>query len=109
MAKADSNQSWSSGTTSLGTPGARHTDDLKVINGIGPKLESTLNAFGIKSWEQLAALSAEDTAKVDAALEEFPGRITRDKWVAQAADLVRRFPDPSDRPDRKNLLNQAPG
>ena len=47
-------------------------------------------------------------AKVDAALEEFPGRITRDEWVAQAADLDERFPDGANRRDRRIFLNEAP-
>ncbi|NND01597.1 MAG: hypothetical protein HKN91_02320 [Acidimicrobiia bacterium] len=98
---------WSSGETSLGTPAAAHRDDLKVINGIGPKLERTLNGFGIQSWEQLAELTDEQVVIVEEALEEFPGRITRDEWLSQAADLVQRFPDRSNRPDRKTYLNES--
>lgn len=98
---------WAEGETTLGTPGASHSDDLKVISGIGPKLARTLNGFGIQSWEQLAALGEGEVVKVEEALEEFPGRITRDEWVSQAADLVRRFPDRATRPDRKAYLNEA--
>ena len=100
--------SWQQGTTSLGTPGAAHRDDLKVINGVGPALEELLNSFGIRSWEQLAALTESEVATVDAALEEFPGRIHRDEWVGQARDLVKRFPDVATRPDRDTYLNEAP-
>ena len=99
---------WSDGETALGTPGAGHRDDLKVISGIGPKLESTLNNFGIKSWEQLATLSDEQVATVEEALDEFPGRIVRDQWVSQAAALVTRFPDRANRPNRKTYLHEAP-
>jgi predicted flap endonuclease-1-like 5' DNA nuclease/cell division protein FtsB len=94
--------------TRFGTAGADHTDDLKVINGIGPKMEELLNGFGIRAWDQLAALTAAEVARVDEALEEFPGRIERDEWVAQAIDLVRRFPDPRERPDRETYLNESP-
>ncbi len=94
--------------TRFGTAGADHTDDLKVINGIGPKMEELLNSFGIRAWDQLAALSPSEVARVDAALEEFPGRIERDQWVDQARDLVRRFPDPTTRPDRDTFSNEAP-
>ncbi|KAG1647763.1 50S ribosomal protein L21 [Nymphon striatum] len=88
---------WAKGTTKLGTPGAGHTDDLKVVNGIGPKMESVLASFGITSWEQLAAFTKDDVAKVTEALDTFPGRIDRDEWVSQAKDLVKRFrlTDPS--------------
>ncbi|MCP3974618.1 MAG: hypothetical protein GY720_09010 [bacterium] len=94
--------------TRFGTAGADHTDDLKVINGIGPKLEGVLNGYGIESWEQLAELSEDEITAVDEALEEFPGRIQRDEWVQQATDLIRRFPEKVDRPDRKAFLNESP-
>lgn len=88
---------WRSGTTQFGTPGSSHRDDLKEINGIGPVLEKTLNDFGIQSWEQLADLQKEDVDKIDQAIA-FPGRIEREEWVAQAKELVERFPDRSERP-----------
>jgi predicted flap endonuclease-1-like 5' DNA nuclease len=94
--------------TTFGTAGADHTDDLKVINGIGPKMEELLNGFGIRAWDQLAALSSDEVTRVDEALEEFPGRIERDQWVEQARDLIRRFPDPRRRPDRATYLNESP-
>jgi NADH-quinone oxidoreductase subunit E len=95
----------------LGTPGAAHHDDLKVINGIGPYMEKTLNGFEVKSWEQLAALKKADVEKVSEAIGAFPGRIERDGWVRQARDLVRRFPlrSPYDRPTRKTFLNESLG
>ncbi len=36
-------------------------DDLKIIEGIGPKIEEILNAAGIWTWKQLAST---DTAKI---------------------------------------------
>ncbi|MGH1493833.1 MAG: helix-hairpin-helix domain-containing protein [Acidimicrobiales bacterium] len=101
--------SWRAGTTKLGTAGAAHRDDLKVVNGIGPVMEKTLNGFGINTWEQLAAFSKADVEKVTAAIDAFPGRIERDEWVSQAGDLVKRFPlnKPYDRPTRKTFLNNA--
>ena len=100
--------SWSSGMTELGTLAANHEDDLKVVNGIGPVMEETLKGFGIQSWEQLAAFSADDIAKVTEAISSFPGRIERDQWVEQAQDLVVRFPltTPYDRPTRDTFLNK---
>lgn len=87
-AEAMGDRSWQQGTTTLGTPGADHVDDLKAVSGIGPKMEALLNGFGITTWEQLAALTEDEVARVDAALEEFPGRIRRDRWVEQARAFV---------------------
>ncbi len=99
---------WSKGKTKLGTAGAGHKDDLKVVNGIGPVLEKTLNGYGIQTWEQLAAFTKADIDKVDDALS-FPGRIERDEWLAQAKDLIKRFPltSPYHRPTRATYLNAS--
>ena len=35
-------------------------DDLKVVEGIGPKIEGLLNAAGITTWKALAATAPED-------------------------------------------------
>ena len=99
--------SWQKGKTKLGTPGAGHSDDLKVINGIGPKMEGVLNSFGIQAWEQLAALKKNEVVAVNEALDFFPGRIERDDWVNQAKGLCKRFPDTKKRPTRKTFLNNS--
>ena len=39
-------------------PQAQSPDDLKRIEGIGPKIAATLNAAGVTSFAQLAALEA---------------------------------------------------
>jgi predicted flap endonuclease-1-like 5' DNA nuclease len=93
--------------TPFGTAAADHVDDLKVIRGIGPRMEELLTSLGITSWEQLAALDSEGVAAVDNALGEFPGRIERDEWVAQAQELVRQFPDVEQRPRRDTFLNRT--
>ena len=80
---------WQKGLTKLGTPGCDHKDDLKVVKGIGPKIEKLLNKLGIKSLEQLATLKAAEINKVDEALVDFSGRIKRDEWVAQAKAIIR--------------------
>ncbi|MEI4470543.1 NADH-quinone oxidoreductase subunit E [Frigidibacter sp. MR17.24] len=59
-------------------------DDLKVIEGVGPKLEETLNGLGIYHYEQIANWTPAEVAWVDGNLKGFRGRVTRDKWVAQA-------------------------
>jgi large subunit ribosomal protein L21 len=63
-------------------------DDLKKISGVGPVLEKKLNALGITTFAQVAAFTAEDIARVDDALS-FKGRIERDNWLGQAAELAK--------------------
>ncbi|MGN6304292.1 MAG: NADH-ubiquinone dehydrogenase [Mesorhizobium sp.] len=64
-------------------------DDLKAISGIGPKLEQVLNGLGIWTYRQVAAWSGQEIAWVDEHLG-FNGRIGRDDWTGQAADLAGR-------------------
>jgi NADH-quinone oxidoreductase subunit E len=64
-------------------------DDLKLIDGVGPKVEKVLNGMGVRTFAQIAAWSAEETARFDKALS-MSGRIERDAWVAQAARLAKR-------------------
>lgn len=61
-------------------------DDLKLVSGVGPKLESVLNGLGIWTFGQLAALTQPEIDWLDAELG-FGGRIVRDDWVGQAARL----------------------
>lgn len=63
-------------------------DDLKLIKGIGPKLEKLCNSLGVMRFDQIAAWTARDVAKVDDHLGSFKGRIDRDEWVAQAKLLA---------------------
>ncbi|MCV9943312.1 MULTISPECIES: 5' DNA nuclease [unclassified Rhizobium] len=64
-------------------------DDLKLIAGIGPKLEQVLNAKGIRSFAAIAAWTDEEIARFDAELG-FNGRIGRDDWTGQAKILAGR-------------------
>jgi NADH-quinone oxidoreductase subunit E len=63
-------------------------DDLKLIWGIGPKLEKMLNRMGIWHFDQIAAWSAAELKWVDERLEGFRGRAKRDGWVKQAKKLA---------------------
>ncbi len=63
-------------------------DDLKLISGVGPKIEATLNELGIFTYMQIAGWSAEERAWVDGYLN-FKGRIDRDDWVRQAEALAK--------------------
>lgn len=63
-------------------------DDLKVVEGIGPKFEKALHAAGIKTFEQLAKTSeAELHAAVEAAGMRFAPSIPT--WAEQAAYCAR--------------------
>jgi len=62
-------------------------DDLKLLKGVGPKLEQTLNDLGFFHFDQIAGWGAAEVAWVDSRLK-FKGRIERDGWIAQAASLA---------------------
>ena len=70
-------------------PPAPVRDDLTRIKGIGRKMQERLNALGITSFRQLATLTPEEIARIDAAIE-FPGRVERERWVEQAKALLLR-------------------
>jgi NADH-quinone oxidoreductase subunit E len=64
-------------------------DDLKLIRGVGPKLESTLNDMGFFHFDQIAAWTPAQVDWVDRTLEGVNrGRATRDDWVSQAKLLA---------------------
>ena len=63
------------------------SQDLKVISGIGPKLETLLNKIGIITLGQIAAWSADEAAKVDSDLR-LNGRVLRDDWRGQAKQMA---------------------
>ena len=68
----------------LDAPRDGGADDLKRIKGIGPKLEKLCNSLGFYHFDQIAAWTADEVAWVDANLEGFRGRVSRDEWVKQA-------------------------
>jgi predicted flap endonuclease-1-like 5' DNA nuclease len=78
----------SSGPERLKAPRKGKADDLKEIEGIGPAMEKLVNSLGFYHFEQIANWSDDDVAVVDAEMKTFKGRITRDKWVAQAKIIV---------------------
>jgi predicted flap endonuclease-1-like 5' DNA nuclease len=63
-------------------------DDLRLIKGIGDKLNSLLTSTGIFHFRQIAGWDSNDIDQVDAKLDIFKGRIQRDDWVAQAKLLA---------------------
>lgn len=65
-------------------------DDLKVISGVGPFIEEKLNSLGIFTYQQVSQFDEEIVDLVTDAIMFFPGRIERDGWVAQAAELATK-------------------
>ena len=65
-------------------PKADAADDLTALAGVGPKMADKMNAAGITSFAQLAAMTEESIA----ALEAEKGKITTPanwaKWTAEA-------------------------
>jgi NADH-quinone oxidoreductase subunit E len=68
---------------------AEGADDLKKISGVGPKLEQTLNELGFYHFDQIAKWTDAEIQWVDNRLK-FKGRITRDDWIGQAAELAKK-------------------
>lgn len=73
----------------IGVAKKEEADDLTLISGIGGWIESTLNALDIFTFKQISNFSEVDIQTVTDAIDFFPGRIERDEWVEQAAELVR--------------------
>jgi len=63
-------------------------DDLKMIKGVGPKLETMLNELGFYHFDQIASWSAAEVTWVNENLTGFKGRVSRDNWVEQARKLA---------------------
>jgi predicted flap endonuclease-1-like 5' DNA nuclease len=71
----------------LDQPRAGKADDLKLIAGIGAKLEQKLNSIGIWHYEQIATWTQKEIDWVNAAIS-FHGRIERENWGPQARALL---------------------
>ena len=85
----------------LSKPRSGKGDDLKLIWGVGPKLEKMLNAMGVWHFDQIAAWGKAELSWVDERLEGFKGRAARDEWVKQCKKLAKGW-----RPD--NAVGDKP-
>lgn len=68
----------------LAAPRGGAADDLKTLEGVGPAMEKLLHELGIFHFDQIAGWGPAEVAWMDGNLKGFKGRVTRDKWVAQA-------------------------
>ncbi|RLL73536.1 ATP-binding cassette domain-containing protein [Ochrobactrum soli] len=71
----------------LGAPRDGKADNLTLVKGIGAVNEKKLNEHGIYHFDQIAAWSEADIKQAETYLE-FDGRIAREDWVGQAAQLA---------------------
>lgn len=63
-------------------------DDLTLIEGVGTFLEKKLNNIGVYTYEEMSTWDSNRVAEVTKAIGHFEGRIEKDKWVEQAAQLA---------------------
>ncbi|MDF2371680.1 MAG: NADH-quinone oxidoreductase subunit NuoE [Rhizobiaceae bacterium] len=63
-------------------------DDLKLISGVGPKIEAILHSLGIFKWDQISKWKKAEREWMDGHLK-FKGRIDREDWVKQAKTLAK--------------------
>ena len=57
--------------------------------GIGPNLEELCNRLGFFHFDQIASWTDDEVTWVDANLNGFQGRVSRDNWVDQAKALAK--------------------
>jgi predicted flap endonuclease-1-like 5' DNA nuclease len=62
-------------------------DDLKLIKGIGDKLEDQMNKAGVKTFKQLASLSNDDV-KAFATMLGLKDAVIKPTWFAEAKKLM---------------------
>ena len=69
-------------------PASASDGDITQLKGLGPKLATTLAEMGYTRLDQIAGLTPDQAAELDAKLGAFQGRIARDRWIEQATLLV---------------------
>jgi predicted flap endonuclease-1-like 5' DNA nuclease len=68
-------------------------DDLTRIEGIGPFLQQQLNNIGVFTYEEVSSWDSARIAEVTRDIGYFEGRIEKDRWVEQAAQLAGQQAD----------------
>ena len=62
-------------------------DDLKLIQGVTPELETKLNKLGLIKFEQIANLTDDEITAVDEQLK-LNGAIENNDWVVKSVELM---------------------
>lgn len=71
----------------LEAPREGERDDLKLIYGIGPRIERGLNELGVYHYDQIAAWDRRTVIWVETHFS-LRGKVTRERWVHQARALA---------------------
>jgi NADH-quinone oxidoreductase subunit E len=87
-AKADAAPSLEDKNRPAGIAKPANPDDLKMISGVGPKIEGILHSLGIYTFEQVSKWKKAEREWIDGYLK-FKGRIEREDWVKQAKALAK--------------------
>ncbi|WP_418509062.1 NrfD/PsrC family molybdoenzyme membrane anchor subunit [Corallibacter sp.] len=90
--KVDNSEKVNSLLASIGTfdSTTQTADDLKKINGVGPKMEEALNSIGIYTFIQVSKMTKKEYDLLDEITGSFPGRAERDDWSGQAKSLINQ-------------------
>lgn len=67
---------------------AEEADDLRRLQGVGPKVAETLERIGIRRFDQIAAWTEVDMERLEAAQAGLRARAERDDWIGQARALA---------------------
>ena len=73
--------------SAVGKANADDKDDLKLLNGLGPAIETKLNKIGIFTLAQIAKMTKAEYDLLDE-LIDLRGRAEKDDWAGQANDLL---------------------
>lgn len=66
-------------------------DPLRLIKGVGPRVERSLNELGVFRFKQIANWSKQEDQNFTKRLENHETRIGRDRWISQAKELWPLF------------------
>lgn len=66
-------------------------DPLRMIKGVGPGIERSLNELGVYRFKQIANWSKQEDQQYSKRLEKHETRIGRDRWIPQARELLPLF------------------
>jgi large subunit ribosomal protein L21 len=67
------------------------SDDISLIGGIGPKMETGMRELGYNTFASIAGMSAEQIEAAEAHLKQ-KGRFAREEWIEQAKELLAGKP-----------------